>query len=178
MTIYSTAPTNSDINTPDMNSFDKFKKSAFGFDEVQAYFSKLISGNKKEDKKDDDISLEENTKNIEAEKYEYQRAFNDNNYLYQLGLDAKSGNCNAIKKILNYSCVIFDTVCQAAIKLINETVGMLKDLVSEYSNGTGMLSDKAEKAAYKEVENDKRCVNKAQIEQKAHEKMDDMLVGI
>ena len=159
---------------------DSYNQFDFLSDKFQSIFSNFFCS-KKDDKKDDEennAELEETTKNIEAEKYEYQRAFNDNNYLYELGLKANDGDCNAIKKILSYSCSVFPTGCEAALKLINETKEMCANLVSKFSNGKGMLSDKAKEAAWNSAMNDKSCSSEAEVKQKANETINDILIGL
>ena len=101
---------------------------------------------------------EENTEEnyflkMRAEDEEHKRALQENNYIYRLTLRAKDGDCNAIKKLLSYNPVSFDTTNPIASKLLDEAKEMLSTAIGEYTDNAGKLSDYAINAARAQIEN-------------------------
>ena len=114
---------------------------------------------------------------MKQEDIENKRASQRNLDIYRLSLQAKDGNCNAIRKLLNYDFKDFDLSGDFAQKIDKEASQMLCEQRELYENSYGGLTDDAQEAVYAQIEKEQDFENEAQKERKANDLMDKMTTG-
>lgn len=101
-------------------------------------------------KKDEEI--EENYfLKMKEEDAEIKRASQQNNEIYRLQLQAKNGNCLAIKKLINYNFKNFNLDSEFANQLTQEASEMLSKQLELYTTSCGELSDNSLNAAKAQI---------------------------
>lgn len=160
----------------DFSSY-KTKGNLSSAEYIETESNYFLDNKKLEENNDKKLSFKEYIAELEAEReggsdyynlakaqdWEYTRALQDSNYIYRLGLKAKSGDCNAIKKILGYVCVTFSAFCSLASNLLSKNSQMLQELQSTYRE-KGMLTNTTKKAVSDSISNNRNNSDKNEYE--------------
>ncbi len=104
-------------------------------------------------KKEEQAEEENYFLDMKAEDAEIKRASQQNNDIYRLQLKAHHGDCNAIKKLINYSFNNFNLDSSFANQLTKEANEMLEEARAIYTTSCGKLSDDSINAAKIQIEN-------------------------
>ena len=91
---------------------------------------------------------------MKAQDYEIKRASQQNNDIYRLQLQARHGNCGAIKKLINYNFKNFNLDSDFANKLTQEAQQILSEQQEIYTTSCGELSDVSTKFAQEQIQNE------------------------
>ena len=115
---------------------------------------------------------------MKAEDAEIQRASQQSRDIYRLQLQAKHGNCDAIKKLISYNFQDFGLDSEFAQELQNESKQMLSEQLAIYTTSCGKLSDTSiEFAKDKVAEDDDGSMSDMEKAQEYNNLIDDMELG-
>ena len=116
---------------------------------------------------------------MKAQDIEIERASKENLFVYGLLKSAEGGNCDAIKKLLNYSYSSPGYTNEFANSLEQEIQEMTAQAFEEFTNGAGELSSFTQEAIENKVMADYKYEPDSQKAQKEYDELfEEMQKGI